>query len=234
MNPQSLHQFSVETVFSSPIILQFGVSKIIWTSVSASAFPGASTLSNLPLSSSPGKFGSNSEFHAYQAWASRLNKRAPKTELLANVPLSSIFNIDSVAIIRLCQQIGFNHQSELEIAELRANALLGSKSVDLLAIDRVSGRLLRGMEVDSHYHAPPWQVDLDMIKSHFFLAHKLKLLRIHCSKLSANMTPSAFSSLLGKAQADWMGFAADPTPVTLQPHMPGGHQSKPWGEWIDV
>lgn len=229
MNPKSLSQFAVETVFSSPMILCFGISKIVWSSIVAASLPcpsGSSIISRYPK---PGEFGSKAESYAYLSWLN--SPHADRTEMLTNVPLSSIFDVDSAAISQLYQQIGFTDPREVAVAELRARELIGSKSVDLLIIDRVSKDLLLGLEIDSNYHEPPWQVDYDMIKSHFFLASGKRLLRIHCSTLSANMTWQQFSSLLTRADANWERFKVAPAPSTLQLHMPGGHQAKPWWEW---
>lgn len=231
MHPKSLSQFSVATVFSSPIILSFGISRLIWSPAIAAGIPRPSTLSSVTRYPKPGEFGSKAELYAYLSWSNGLHVGKRNAELLTNVPLSSIFDIDSTAVSHLYRQIGFADPGKVALAESVARTLIGSKSVDLLVIDRASKDLLLGLEIDSHYHAPPWQVDYDMIKSSFFLANGKRLLRVHYSALSAKMTWPQFSSLLTQAAANWATFKAAPAPSTLQLHMPGGHQAKPWWEW---
>lgn len=217
MTPQDFLKFPISTVFSAPLILQFGLSQLAWNARLARQVPRPATWPSVSSELAPGGFCSQVELQAYQRLLQM--PQSPSQEVLSNVPLSSIFAIDGKALDHFFDTAGFS-PSQRAFAHLKVEGQIGQKSVDLLVIDKLSQDILFGLEVDSEYHAQDDQITHDLMKSAFFRLHGIPLLRLYSQQVYRAHDWSAFSLLLERARQQWQAYVRHPTCATMQAHMP--------------
>ena len=214
---------SLGTVFNSPITLSLGVTRLSWSRGTARTLPKPACNPTVDEgNTSPGAFASLPELLAY----TELLRIFPpaKYTIFSNVPLSSIFAIDKDRVCLLCYVAGWEKSTTVDFATAQLSHQIGNKCVDLLVVENEINQVVVGVETDSKLHVPIEQVEWDEMKSNFFRAHRIPLLRIYGPDLCRTPPARTFKDELRLAYRRWGNFVRNPSVWTLQLHMPNGHQ----------
>lgn len=174
-------------------------------------------------STSPGHFASDYEYWFFRLL--QLRGTFANCILLSNVPLQAIAGVDRNAFQKWYTQQNYKPMA-FERAFKRYSLLVGAKSVDLIVVQRATGRILGAFEVDGPDHLTDQnKIGWDHAKSYNFKILQIPLLRICTGSVLKLWSLAAseghddrFDRALQKMNGNWRCFVTDPSINNMQRH----------------